>query len=306
MRRRGIRAFSTFWRAPYDFKAMLIEDLQTDMLRLRARWPQEWPGMTWVLTECLQRLAHPEPASGASTPLGATRRYRDLRASAYAMADAVETFHAAMAEKACEARYHNRLHFADCMFSLCALLKAAQGDSLPSCERSGEQEMLMLLVMLAHDFEHDGRVNRAPMEMEKLSADAALRLLQGRGLDDQDLAILARIIRHTDPAMVPANHREVLGRGFSLDDPHWLQVLANEADILASSLPQFGPSLAEALAQEWRDAHPAMAEGVVSDRGRLYFLEQVALFSSPASHALGLASVRQQQIDAIRASLGAL
>jgi len=285
---------------------MLIEDLQTDMLLLRLRWPQQWPGMTWVLTACLKRLGHPELASGASMPLGGTQRYWRLRASAYAMAEAVEAFHAAMAEKACEAEYHNRLHFADCMFSLCALLRAAQPDPLQSSERVDEQEMLLMLVMLAHDFEHDGRVNRAPMEMETLSSGAALRLLHGKGLDDQDLVIVGKIIRYTDPAMVPANHREVLGREFSLEDPHWLQVLANEADILASSLPQFGSSLADALAREWRDTHPAMADGVVSDRGRLYFFEQVALFSSPASHALGLASVRQQQIDAIKARLGAL
>jgi hypothetical protein len=229
-----------------------------------------------------------------------------LRAAAYAMAEAVEAVHAAMAERACEADYHNRLHFADCMFSMCALLQAARVDPPLVCERSNEQEMLMMLVVIAHDFEHDGRVNRTPMEMETLSAGAAIRLLHGKGLDDQDLGILGKIIRHTDPAVVPANHRDVLGRGFSLEDPHWLQVLANEADILASSLPQFGSSLANALAREWRDAHPTMAEGVVTDRGRLYFFEQVALFSSPASHALGLPSVRQQQIDAIKARLGAL
>ena len=294
---------------------MLLDTLEEDMQRLRARWPKDWPGMPWVLDSCLRSLDHPESLAPLSASTAVAERYRVLRDGAGALAGALEDWHAKRAAEGREAPYHNRLHFADCMLALCTLLRAARShtasaDAALQAQQMDApalhaQEMLLLLIVLAHDLQHDGRVNSAPMEMESLSATAAVSLLRNLGLSGQDLAILEQTIRHTDPAVVPANHRAVAGRRFSLEDPQWLQVLANEADILASTLPGLGTSLAQELAREWSVAHPAMAQRVVSDAGRLFFLEHVALFSSPASHLLGLDGIRQQQIDALRARLHA-
>jgi len=283
---------------------MPIADLHEDLLLLRTRWPQEWPGMAWVLSACLSRLSHPQAEAGPGASTQASARYAILHKAAFAMADAVEALHAAMANEDREAAYHNRLHFAECTFSLCVLLRAArEGLPLQPSLASLEQEMLMLLVMLAHDLGHDGRVNSKPSEMETLSANAAVRLLGAMDVSSADLRVIEGLIRGTDPAMVRDNHRAILGHAFSLEDPKWLQVLANEADILASTLPQFGSVLAEALAREWRQAHPQRADSVRSDEGRLFFLEHAALFSSPGSAILGLGALRQHQIDALRSRL---
>ena len=91
---------------------MPIADLHEDLLLLRTRWPQEWPGMAWVLSACLSRLSHPQDAAGPGASTQASARYAILHKTAFAMADAVEALHAAMANEDREAAYHNRLHFA--------------------------------------------------------------------------------------------------------------------------------------------------------------------------------------------------
>jgi len=95
----------------------------------------------------------------------------------------------------------------------------------------------------------------------------------------------------------------VLQRPFSIEDQAWLQVLANEADVLASSLPDYGESLGEALSREWAEKNADMAKSVISPAGRLYFLEKVAIFSTPGSHSLGLHQLREMQIEALKQML---
>jgi len=46
-----------------------------------------------------------------------------------------------------------------------------------------------------------------------------------------------------------------------------------------------------------------MAKSVISPAGRLYFLEKVAIFSTPGSHSLGLHQLREMQIEALKQTL---
>jgi hypothetical protein len=300
---------------------MLIDELKEALSRLRRDWPDHWPGLPLVLAQCLERL-HEVKSQGPSL------RYQQLRSAAEDLARRVEAVHAGMAAQAIEAAYHNRLHFADTLWCMTALLLAsrkiasASGSmfnaqsgqaggpndaALPSSDSSKdlriEQEMLVMLVIVTHDFEHDGRVNQYPMEMEKHSASRAASVLRDLGLSESDIASVRRLVERTDPLSVTENHQRALQNVFDLSDEAWLQVLANEADIFASALPEFGESLGEALSKEWSKKHSAMAQSVISAKGRLFFLEKVAIFSTPASRYLGLQALRQQQIEALKNKL---
>ena len=79
-------------------------------------------------------------------------------------------------------------------------------------------------------------------------------------------------------------------------------VLTNEADILASTLPGLGAGLTEELAAEWDHYYPKESQGLRSKDGRIFFLKQLALFSSTASHRLGLPAIRHQQLVALGAA----
>jgi hypothetical protein len=123
------------------------------------------------------------------------------------------------------------------------------------------------------------------------------------GIAEDDLECMKRLVQHTDPTTVAENHSVALQRPFSIGDQAWLQVLANEADVLASSLPDYGESLGEALSREWAAKHADMAKSVISPAGRLYFLEKVAIFSTPGSRSLGLHQLREMQIAALKQTL---
>ena len=282
---------------------MTIDDLISRLENLRLEWPNRWRGLSAVLTDCLACLDH-EHLNGAQS-LRHSLRYQRLRQAAESMAEQVEAVHKAMAERQCEAAYHNRLHFADTLHAMTALMLASRLDRMMidqafvSVSARSEQEMLALLTMVIHDFHHDGRVNNIPMEMETRSVNCADPLLGTFELSTQDRNWITELIKHTDPATIEVNHQAVRDLPFDLSDLRWMQVLVNEADVLTSTLPQFGNSLARALASEWAASHPDMARSVESAAGRLYFLEHIALFRSPGSALLGLQASRHEQINTL-------
>ncbi|NBP11088.1 MAG: hypothetical protein EBZ03_07450 [Betaproteobacteria bacterium] len=284
---------------------MTVDDLRSALATLRYSWPDRWPGLPAVLLHCLAGLkhnqgCHPEPS-----------RYRSLKEACLGMAEQVEMAHAAMAADSLEAAYHNRLHFGDTLWCMATLLAASRDRSDQSPQQADKdpgytsmqresQEMLAMLVMVTHDFRHDGRINQHPMEMESRSAMLAEPMLVTHGLSPDDVALIKRLIQYTDPSKVAGNHREVIGLPFSLDEARWLQVIVNEADILASTLPDFGDLLGQSLSLEWSKVNQAMAQSVGTRSGRLYFLEKLAIFSSPGSHRLGLDQLRNEQIMSLR------
>ena len=75
-------------------------------------------------------------------------------------------------------------------------------------------------------------------------------------------------------------------------------MLLNEADVMASASPKYGPELGESLAQEWRLIDFPPHASVASAQGRKSFLKQL-LFSSPASSVLGLSERISDEIRLI-------
>lgn len=250
-----------------------LQDLKRRLGALRQAWPQAWVGLPAVLHESLDLLALAPRTSAARALLACAR-------DAAALAEA--NGHAAW--PASEPQYHNRLHFADATQSLAVLLRLQRqgGDA-----QEDEWTCALMLAVVAHDLLHPGGINGHEGELESRSVEALQPLLAAHAVPAPWPERVRELILRTDPLRVEANHQAVAGRPFewTLD---WACVLLNEADILASCLPEFGPALGQALAHEWagRGLH-AQALRVGSPEGRQDFLA-AARFSSPASARLGM------------------
>ena len=153
--------------------------------------------------------------------------------------------------------------------------------------------------MLAHDLMHDGRINRQPGEMEKLSLQALQPLMRRHQLAAADQAAVQHIILMTDPTQVAGCHLKMAGREFATEELDALVVLVEEADIWVSCLPVLGAQLTRQLSQEWAVHTPGLAQGLLEPGGRLDFLRHAALFTSPAAVDLGMRQVRQAQINTL-------
>jgi hypothetical protein len=107
----------------------------------------------------------------------------------------------------------------------------------------------------------------------------------------------------TDPTRVKSFHQAVRAQPFDLRQPDCMAVLAQEADILASTLPKTQQGLTEALSREWAPTQPQAADKLLLPQNRLLFLEHAALFSSPAAQWLGLDAVKGRQASRIKSQL---
>ena len=100
---------------------------------------------------------------------------------------------------------------------------------------------------------------------------------------------------NTDVTVVAANHQRVEGQAFDWN-LNWASVLLNEADIFASATAEFGPSLSDSLAEEWRRADFVGHATVATQKGRCAFLRS-AQFSSPAALALSMPARIRRQLE---------
>lgn len=296
-----------------------LSTLESTLRALRQAWPDEWPGLPTVVRSCLGHLG-----VGRVDP-GCALRIRCL----HDLARLVESDGRARARAGVELPYHNRLHVADALVSLAVLIRTQQEiDSGTSrfglegragarrtqdrqtYERQQDEPQIGLrprralhieamIAMLAHDYLHDGTVNRYPGELEARSCRAIDAVLVRRALPVRARARIRRWIMATDPIAIARHHDRIKGRVFSADDPDCLQVLINEADILVSTLPSFRRSQTEALASERAASGIPDARSLLSPAARRQFLARVAIFSSDASHRLGLARLRTGQLEAL-------
>lgn len=269
--------------------------LDASLTNLRQRWPHAWPGMDAVWRGCLHQLEGEQPQDDPWTD--------SVHRCAHDVALWLDEDGEDRRRAGTEPAYHNRLHMADTMVCLTVLLMAQRTVVNANPATTLRHERLALLAMLAHDLLHDGGVNRFPAEMESRSAHALLPVMQQHALSERDQHLVSHLILSTDAQAVRAAHERVADRPFSIDDVDCLTVLIQEADVLASTLPGTGLELTRCLAKEWERSNPAAAPGLITPAGRLHFLERAALFSSPASRRLGVQSVRQAEMEALRRQL---
>jgi hypothetical protein len=159
---------------------------------------------------------------------------------------------------------------------------------------------LALAIMAGHDFLHPGGSNSQPSEFEARAVQDLQPLMQAAGLDEADQAQLAYCILATDPVRVKAFHLAVRSQAFDLRQRDCMAVLVQEADILASTLPQTQQGLTQSLSREWTPTQPKAAGQLLLPQNRLLFLEHAALFSSPAAGLLGLDEVKLRQVAQIK------
>lgn len=267
----------------------LLASLQQSLLNLRQPWPQAWPGLTIVFDHCMDRLGW--PVSGTDP------RIRALVHSAHEIAGNIEDAARQLSEA--EPAYHNRLHMADAMVCITHLL-LAQREAMPAARTSAWQECVALVVMLGHDYLHNGRVNRFPAELETIAVEQLTPILQSHGVQPQDQDTISYCILKTDPSGVKQSHALVADRAFSLDDRDCLAVLVQEADILGSTLPVTATDLTDSLAREWSLFNPDLAKSLSQPKSRIFFLENAALFSSPAAQHLGIPTIKSAQLEHLR------
>jgi len=205
-----------------------------------------------------------------------------------------------------EPGYHNRLHFSDSLttITLQAAIESQRlaGDlgldlALALGLDDADWKAALLLIALGHDFRHPGRVNGARAEIEQQSFEALKPYLQQHAVPVVWMERIEAVILRSDFSVVADNHRRVAGQDFSWCTD-WATVLLNEADIMASASPVFGPRLSRALAAEWELIGFAAYRTVATPQGRSAFLQSIE-FSSPSAGVLGAAQrVRQQLADA--------
>jgi hypothetical protein len=267
--------------------------LETTLQNLREKWPTNWPGLAVVLNSSLKKL-------GFIEALKLPPRQKALHDCIFSVVNAIEKDGVLRAKSQQEPRYHNRLHFADTVVALTVMLlnlRKVSGRSLN--QQLSHAEWLAMLIMVSHDFLHNGQINQFRSEIEALSVKALVPLMKKHKVSAKDQALISAIILKTDPAFVAESHQQIEDQAFDLSDHKCLLVLIQECDILASALPETGKTLTQQLSEEWADVAPDKSLALLPPAGRLFFLKRIALFSSPASQALGIQRSIDRQIAAI-------
>lgn len=273
-----------------------LSELSVVLKNLRRPWPDGWPGLPLVFERCWQQLELSKPRAGS--------RAHTLLSFGRAVVQRVERDGAARFAAGAEPAYHNRLHIADTLVCMTFLLKVSRFLRVPGANQV-PHHALALSIMAGHDFLHPGGSNARPAEFETRAVEDLQPLMQTAGLLTQDRETLAHCILASDPLRVKACHAQIRSQAqpFDLGRADCMAVLVQEADILASTLPQTQQGLTQALSDEWVPTRPDEALALLRPQNRLLFLEHAALFSSPAALAMGLDRVKVRQMTQIRGKL---
>ena len=167
----------------------------------------------------------------------------------------------------------------------CAVFLSLQADALSLQARA--MLSAALLAVAGHDFMHLGGVNEEVSQIEKQTCELLRPILKESKVAPVWTERVETAIIRSDFSLAAQNHERVSGVEFAWNQ-QWLNVLLNEADILASINQQFGPELSHALAQEWKIIGFDAKETVATPEGRQAFLSSVK-FSSRSSGLLSSA-----------------
>lgn len=195
--------------------------------------------------------------------------------------------------------YHNQIHSAEAIFSAAIFAK----------EEFNSKELdkyapYLLFGMMCHDIEHNGGHNKQPYELEKLAVQSMKEHLNQKEMKtfwennlQEDYGKLshfqrriARLILGTEFKVgVQANLKAYESN--DKDNPFVrLNTLANEADIFVSVLQLYGSEKGFLLAEEQN--MPSLA----TEQGRMFFLENLAKYTSDASKKLGIQEHISEQV----------
>jgi hypothetical protein len=271
-----------------------LHDLNAALRNLRRPWPNQWPGLLLVFDRACYQLG--------LTNLRQSSPESRLLAFGRAVCEQVEQDGARRFAHGHEPAYHNRLHIADTLVCMTYLLKTSAALDVPGSRKPAVLAMA-LCIMAGHDFLHPGGSNAQPGEFEARAVQDLQPLMADAGLSLEDRQTLAHCIMATDPVRVKGFHLKVRTGAFDLGQADCLAVLVQEADIMASTLPQTSPSLTHSLSLEWAPKQPEAADKLLLPQNRLLFLEHAALFSSPAANRLGMDAVKLRQVKRIEHDL---
>lgn len=270
---------------------MTLTQLTAELLSLRRNWPKDWGGIPQVFDHCLNRLQVDQTSTHTSTT--------SLVRAGQRIAILIENSCTEMAQNEREPAYHSRLHTGNALISLAALLLAQRKIDARSMDPLSESEALMMLAMVGHDAMHTGGRNTYPNELEQRSLTHVEPLLIACGVNEIDIATVRRLILLTEPTRVKIHHQTIQGTPFNQSDLMWQATFIQEADILASSLPELQEQLTLELSREAAHDNSAWSAELLTPKGRRQFLENAALFSTPAAQALGLNNLVKDQLAAL-------
>lgn len=259
--------------------------LNASLRFLRQSWATQWVGLPFVVDACANFL---NLKATTLTEDGAKFLAVAREVALQIEADSINRCRALSSE---EPHYHNRLHFADVLTTV--TLQAAI-ESEHSNLSDKPWQAALILIAIAHDLQHPGRVNHHLAEIEQLSVDALRPHLKAHAVPELWIERIERVILSSDFALVSKNHARIAGKAFSWN-MDWAIVLMNEADVMASVSETFGSELGFALASEWATASLPMHSSVATDQGRLDFLAST-FFSSYSATILGAPVERLKQL----------
>lgn len=271
---------------------MTLLQLTADLLSLRQTWPKDWVGIPQIFDHCLKQLQAEQTLTHARTT--------SLVRAGQQIAILIENSCTDMAGHEREPAYHSRLHTGNALVSLAALLLVQREVDANPTSLISEAEALMMLAMVGHDALHTGGRNTFPTELEQRSLMHVEPLLVACGVSAEDIAAVRRLILLTEPTRVKIHHQTTKQTAFNIADLMWQATFIQEADILASSLPELQEQLTLDLSQEAARDNPAWSTELLTPAGRRLFLENAALFSTPAAHALGLNALVTDQLIALQ------
>lgn len=271
----------------------LIE-LRATYLNLQRAWPDKWPGLPVVFDQCMNQLGWEQSLTSALP------QTFSLYHCSKELAEFIEEKGKSQFDKNQEPAYHSRLHIADTIVGLTALLLAQRSANDLDMQTQSHLEMLAMTAMLGHDFMHDGSINTYPEELESKSIHQLRPFLTEQRVNGQDINLIEKLILMTDPAKVSLHHRSIKNIFFDIQVADCLGVLLQEADILASCFEDIGRVRTLLLAKEWSHRFPIESIRLTTPDGRLSFLKTNAQFSSPVSHILGIPELVREQIQSIQ------
>jgi hypothetical protein len=270
------------------------DELKLTYLNLQNAWPGKWLGLPLIYQQCIYQLGWDHSLISASSDINS------LYACSKDLSCFIEKNGSAQFEKNLEPAYHSRLHIADTIVGLTALLLAQRSFDYLDEQKQLHLEMTAMVAMLGHDLLHDGSVNQFPEELERQSIRFLRPFLNQHAVAKRDIKTIDQLILMTDPMSVLDHHQHVKQSFFDVRNVACLGLLLQEADILASCVTGVAKVRTMLLAKEWRLQYPTRSSHLLTPEGRLNFLTSFAQFSSPASQLIGIPAMVQKEIKSLQ------